>query len=485
MKKLLYLLFALSLLTACGKATKTEVYAQPEPAFHDGHFKLVQFTDMHLKPFDATTDTTFETIRAIVKAEQPDMAILTGDVVCYDPATDGWQQVCALMEELELPFTVAMGNHDAEYLTKDSIYTILMKSPMYVGDKGPADIHGCGNSAIAIKGTSGAPAAVIYSIDSNDYQPNHKLGYYDWIHFDQVKWYRDTAEKFKEENGGTPLPALAFFHIPLQEYREVIDDDKTFGHKREGAGAPPALNTGLYASMCETGDVMGVFAGHDHNNDFVGMNRDIALGFGRCTGSEAYGDFTRGARVFDIYEGTPRFDTWVVTPEGREHKWYYPSGINEKDELEMTYLPAVEHNDTVHGVDYIYYEGIMKHTSAISDDKEKSRGSMAYWDISAAPAEDHFAYRFKTRLYVPEREVYRFYTYSDDGTVLFIDGKEIVNNDGGHSTRRREGKAALEAGYHDVDLLYFEDYMGQHLEVGMSGKEMPEAIIPASALFRP
>ena len=485
MKKSLYLFLALPLITSCGGTKITEGASQPELSFRDGHFKLVQFTDMHLKPFDATTDTTFETIRAIVKAEQPDMAILTGDVVCYDPATDGWKQVCALMDELQLPFTVSMGNHDAEYLTKDSIYTILMESPMYVGDKGPADIHGCGNSAIAIKGTSGSPSAVIYNIDSNDYQPNHKLGYYDWIHFDQVKWYREAAEKFKEENGGKPVPALAFFHIPVQEYKEILDDDKTFGNKHEGAGAPAALNTGLFASMCEVGDVMGIFVGHDHDNDFVGMNRDIALGFGRCTGSEAYGEFPRGARVFDIYEGAPRFDTWVVTPEGRENKWYYPSGINEQDELEMTYLPAVEHNDTVHGVDYIYYEGIMKHSSQITDDKEKSRGSMSYWDISEAPVEDHFAYRFKTKLYVPERGVYRFYTYSDDGTLLFIAGQEIVNNDGGHSTRRREGKAALEAGFHDVDLVYFEDYMGQHLEVGMSGKEIPEAIIPATSLYRP
>ncbi len=485
MKRALYLLLAVPFIIASCANQEKETTNQPQLAFKDGHFKLVQFTDMHLKPGDATTDTTFATIRAIVEAEKPDMAIITGDVVCYDPATEGWEQVCALFDELELPFTVAMGNHDGEYLPKDSMYTLLMKSPMYVGDKGPADIHGCGNSAIAIQGSDGKPAAVIYSIDSNDYQPQHKLGYYDWIHFDQVKWYRETAEEFARANGGRPVPSLAFFHIPVQEYREIVDDDKTFGFKHEGAGAPPALNTGLYASMCEVGDVMGVFVGHDHDNDFVGKNRDIALGFGRCTGSMAYGRHERGARVFDIYENGPQFDTWIVTPSGRGHKWYYPSAINEEAELTLTYHPAVEHTDTVHGVDYTYYEGLIKHSSHITDDMEVSRGTLSDFDISNAPVEDHFAYRFKTRINIPERGVYRFYTYSDDGSLLFIDGEEVVNNDGGHSTRRREGQVALEAGFHDVDLIYFENYMGQHLEVGISGKNMPETIIPASMLYKP
>ena len=42
---------------------------------------------------------------------------------------------------------------------------------------------------------------------------------------------------------------------------------------------------------------------------------------------------------------------------------------------------------------------------------------------------------------IPERGVYRFYTFSDDGSKLYIDGKLIVDNDGGHSGRRAEGKS--------------------------------------------
>lgn len=484
MRLKLFLFLTVPLMVGCSSGN-SEKTGCPDLQFKDGHFKLVQFTDLHLKPYSETTDTTFATIRAILEVEKPDLAVITGDVVCYDPATDGWEQLKGLFEDMNQPFTVGMGNHDAEYLTKDSIYTILMKSPMYVGDKGPSDIHGRGNSAIEIKGKNDAPAAIIYTFDSNDYQQNHKLGYYDWIHFDQIKWYRERAEQYAVKNGGTPVPSLAFFHIPLQEYREIIEDDKTYGNMHEQAGSPAALNPGLYASMAEIGDIMGVFTGHDHNNDFVGMNREIALGFGRSTGSEAYGDLTRGARVIDLYEDARKFDTWIVTPEGREPAWYYPSGINGSDELCMDYLPAVEHNDTIHGVAYTYYEGLCKHTSHITDDMVRSCGSMANFNITDAPADDHFAYRFKTILYVPERGVYRFYTYSDDGSVLSIDGVKVVDNDGGHSVRRREGKVALEAGFHQLDVVYFENYMGQELEVGITGRDIPEMRIPDNMLYLP
>ena len=35
---------------------------------------------------------------------------------------------------------------------------------------------------------------------------------------------------------------------------------------------------------------MGVFVGHDHDNDFIGIDKGIALGYGRVTGADAYGE---------------------------------------------------------------------------------------------------------------------------------------------------------------------------------------------------
>ena len=40
----------------------------------------------------------------------------------------------------------------------------------------------------------------------------------------------------------------------------------------------------------------------------------------------------------------------------------------------------------------------------------------------------------------------------------------------------------MEKGYHKIEVLYFEDYMGQVLDVGISSIGIPEQNIPAEML---
>ena len=83
---------------------------------------------------------------------------------------------------------------------------------------------------------------------------------------------------------------MAFFHIPLIEYNEIRGDGKTYGNDKEGGVASANINSGMFASFLDMRDVMGVFVGHDHDNDFIGIDKGIALGYGRVTGADAYGE---------------------------------------------------------------------------------------------------------------------------------------------------------------------------------------------------
>ncbi|MCX4263856.1 MAG: metallophosphoesterase [Muribaculaceae bacterium] len=461
--------------------------AQPQLKFRNGKFRVLQLTDLHLMPNNpAKCAETEATVRDVVKHTNPDLVVLTGDVVTYDPAWTGWKQIVDVMESLKVPFNVGMGNHDAEYLKKSDIYTYLLKSPYYVGElNGEGVTTGGGTCALEVLGADGKPASVIYSIDSNDYPTDKRFGAYDWIHFDQLKWYRDKSAEYTSQ-AGAPLPSLAFFHIPLPEYAYVVDDPHTYGARHEGAGASSALNSGAFLNIMEMGDIMGIFCGHDHDNDYVGINRGIALGFGRCTGAEAYGTLERGGRVIDLTEGERRFDTFVVTPKGEEPHYYYPSGFNDEQIANAHYYKALKVSKGKPGLRYTYLEipnGRCKAVSQMNLMTEKERGVMPTFDISKAPAEDHFGYVFEGLIDIPVKGIYNFYTYSDDGSQLFIDGELVVDNDGGHSARRRDGQIALDAGLHKIKLCYFEDYMGEALEVGISSLEIFEQPIPADMLF--
>ncbi len=480
MKKRLISLLALMAYMTLSFAMSNQI------SFKNGKLKVVQFTDIHWTPGSPGCIDTESTIRSILKSEQPSLAVLSGDVVTEAPAKKGWNAIIRLFNELHVPFVVTMGNHDAEYMSKDSIYNYLMQSPYYAGEKGPQEIKGCGNCVLPIYGSTGNDkiAALLYFLDSNDYQPEKLYGSYDWIHFDQIDWYRKQSRYYTKANEGKPLPALAFFHIPLREYAEIVGDDKTYGTKNEDI-ASASLNSGAFTSFLEMKDVMGVFVGHDHDNDFLGMNKGILLAFGRVTGKDAYGDLTRGARIIELYEGQRKFNTWIATPNGRETIYYYPSGLNSYEESHMTYMPACNVNPTTQGVAYTYYEGKCKKVDEITSCKKVKKGTLKNISIGGALKKDHFAYEFRTLIRIPKKGVYRFYTYSDDGSVLYLDGRKTVDNDGGHSAKRAEGKIALDEGFHELRLLYFEDYMGEELEVGFCSKDIDETPLAADMLYLP
>jgi len=56
---------------------------------------------------------------------------------------------------------------------------------------------------------------------------------------------------------------------------------------------------------------------------------------------------------------------------------------------------------------------------------------------------------------IPESGGYRFWTESDDGSLLYIDGELIVDNDGDHGMSERSGIALLQKGWHGIRIVYF------------------------------
>ncbi|MBW8243029.1 alkaline phosphatase family protein [Muricauda oceani] len=79
---------------------------------------------------------------------------------------------------------------------------------------------------------------------------------------------------------------------------------------------------------------------------------------------------------------------------------------------------------------------------------------------------------------------YSFFTNSDDGSKLYINGKEIVDNDGDHGVMERSGSMELSAGRHLLRVEFFNGGGGYHLDVKYSGPDTPKQIIPANKLFR-
>ncbi|MDE6086094.1 MAG: glycoside hydrolase family 92 protein [Muribaculaceae bacterium] len=162
----------------------------------------------------------------------------------------------------------------------------------------------------------------------------------------------------------------------------------------------------------------------------------------------------------------------VATLDGFEN-----SPIMDMTATEITYESASNVSSTKDGVRYTYYEGLCEKTADITAGTKIKEGVLAEPGIGEAQQEDHFAFIFEGYINVPSKGVYTFRTTTDDGSVLYIDNKLVVNNDGGHAAVSAQGSIGLEAGLHPFRLLYFEDYEGE--EFGWDWK------VPGTDAFAP
>ena len=299
-----------------------------------GEFKIVQFTDVHFKYGNPASDIALERIDEVLEAENPDLVVLTGDIIYAAPADKGMLTVLERVSAYKVPFVVTFGNHDDEQgMTRAQLYDIIRSVPGNVQPDRGEQVSPDYVLTVHSSDGKGRDAAVLYFFDSHSYSKLKDVKGYDWLTFDQVENYRSLSASFTEANGGRPLPALSFFHIPLPEYNQAASDEGAIliGTRMEKACAP-ALNTGMFTAMKEAGDVMGVFVGHDHDNDYAVMWHGILLAYGRYTGGNTvYNHLSNGARVIVLKEGKRTFDTWIDLAGGRQvNRSTYPDSFVKK-----------------------------------------------------------------------------------------------------------------------------------------------------------
>ncbi len=136
------------------------------------------------------------------------------------------------------------------------------------------------------------------------------------------------------------------------------------------------------------------------------------------------------------------------------------------------------------GVFYEYYEPTGLFALPDFDTLTPVRtGTIATFDISPRDQDDNFAFRFSGVIEVPADGLWTFYTSSDDGSQLFIDGALVVDNDGLHGAQEVAGALTLSAGLHDIVVTMFERDGGEVLNVNWEGPGVAKQAISSSNLY--
>lgn len=206
----------------------------------------------------------------------------------------------------------------------------------------------------------------------------------------------------------------------------------------------------------------------------------------RTDGAEIYYtlDGSQPTENSELYTGPFEINTSKIIKAAAFKSGKEPSTITKIKANKLVYQKSVNISNPVNGINYKYYEGRFSSVSGLLKAKPVKSGTLEDFSVSPMQREDYFGFKFTGYINVPASGVYKFYTKSDDGSVLNIDGKRVVSNDGFHSASETVGICALKKGYHKFEVLYFEGSVDNSIEVSYEGPGIEKQKIPASELFR-
>ena len=138
------------------------------------------------------------------------------------------------------------------------------------------------------------------------------------------------------------------------------------------------------------------------------------------------------------------------------------NGCNNVQLQANTYLP---------GIKFEYYENWIQ--SALPDFNTLTPTTIGYTnkcsiDVTSRVS-DNFAFRYIGKINIPTSGAYTFYTTSDDGSNLKIDGNLVVSNDFIQGPTERSGSVTLTAGYHDIEIGFYEHGGGEYMQANIQG----------------
>jgi serine/threonine protein kinase len=161
----------------------------------------------------------------------------------------------------------------------------------------------------------------------------------------------------------------------------------------------------------------------------------------------------------------------ALSPEQRS-RWQGLLGLPFRDDLPFGPIPGVQGVQTLlprarGSTAFSYYEGRWDKLPDFDALQPVESGTGAAFDLHLAKRAEHFAFRFEGFFKLDRDADCTFLLTSDDGSRLFIDGKPVVDNDGNHPLRTKEGKVRLARGGHKVVVLYFQGIGAAGLAVEM------------------
>jgi len=136
------------------------------------------------------------------------------------------------------------------------------------------------------------------------------------------------------------------------------------------------------------------------------------------------------------------------------------------------------------GVTYKYYEGEWVALPAFDQLQPVRTNIISSFDLTAVQKRaDYYSIHFQSYLEVEQEGTYTFELMSDDGSMLWVNGEELINLNRPGGARTEKGELSLSAGRHKIEVGYFDTYGDNVMNVRYAGPGFDMQQIPARNLF--
>lgn len=251
----------------------------------DEDYKVLCLTDIHIRnhgTFGAAfgTNIVLDTasriqLKKMINREQPDLIVIGGDTVLTEWNDIELQNFADFMDGFEIPWAHVYGNHDMEgRADKSRLSEILLNSEHGLFQSGPDGMDGMGNYILNLQ-RDGSTVYSLFMLDNGEYRITDGKITDGGVSPRQSEWYRWATNGIQQANGA-PVPSMAFMHVAVPEYKEITDGYQ-MGQRGEDSFTAQ-VNDGFFDVFKEAGGTH-MFAGHDHNNNFITDYEGVTLGY--------------------------------------------------------------------------------------------------------------------------------------------------------------------------------------------------------------
>ncbi|MGN0571845.1 MAG: metallophosphoesterase [Candidatus Fimenecus sp.] len=262
--------------------TYTPDYAQTLE-IGDKDAKILCLTDVHIRnhgTFAAFLGINFILdgmseiqLKQLIQEVNPDLIVVGGDTVLTAWNDISTQKFCDFMAQFGIPWAPIFGNHDYEgRADKSKLCEIYENAENCLFRCGPDGMNGMGNYIVNLT-RNGEVAYSLFMFDDGQYRITDGEISDGGVNENQIAWYKWAVNGIAQTSGQA-VPNMAFLHVPVPEYKELTGDFETGLRQEDSCTARD--NDGFFEAFKENGGTH-MFAGHDHNNNFVADYEGVKL----------------------------------------------------------------------------------------------------------------------------------------------------------------------------------------------------------------